>query len=221
MWVYLRVKEGWQPWANTIAYWKLDGNLNDSSNNNRDLTARTWTISYWTLPSGEKYWIFNSTIVTHSTNYIWLSSWTILAWVYFNSLWWTILVDNQNANNSDYYYAVCLYESATSYRPIYMRSSSYKATAPWTWWWFLFAVTQDGSGLKYYKNWDAPISISTTNFIYESTHNQWCVWWLARWTQNYNLFDWYLSNIILENKVRTAEEISDYYNQTKALYGLN
>lgn len=213
----------WQPWANTVAYWKLDGDMTDSSNNNRDMSVRVWSISYWTLTSWIKYWIFDgSTILTHSTNYAWLTSWTLLAWVYYNSVPWEWFADNQNTNNSNNYFSVWTYTNEY-YRPLYWWVARWTTTAPWTWQWFLFAITQAESPatLHYYKNWALVSDISTWAFLYNSWHNQRCIWWLARWTQYYDKLTWYLSNIIIEDKVRTVQEISDYYDQTKWDYWIS
>jgi hypothetical protein len=44
------------------------------------------------------------------------------------------------------------------------------------------------------------------------------LWRQNSWT---NYFQWNLSNCILEDRVWTAEEISDYYNSTKANYWIS
>lgn len=220
--IYIRVDEQWwQPWANTIAYWRLNWNTLDSSWNDRNLSVRTWSISYGVLSWWQNYWIFDgNTILSHKSNYVWLNKWTLLAYIYYMSNSGILLADTQDVNNSNNYYHTSNY-SGSQYRPLYYWSSSSQATAPWTLQWFLFVITQDGTGLKYYKNWTLVNTISITNFLSGTSHNQRSVGGHARWTQYYDKINWYISDVILENKVRTAQEIQDYYNQTKSLYGIS
>ena len=42
----------------------------------------------------------------------------------------------------------------------------------------------------------------------------------TEWWYYYN-FPWKFSNLIIEDKERTAQEVADYYNQTKGDYGIS
>lgn len=212
---------GWQPWVNTIAYWRLNWNTLDSSWNDRNLSVRTWSISYGVLSWWQNYWIFDgNTVLSHKSNYVWLNRWTLLAYIYYMSTSGILLADNQDMDNSNNYYYASSYTSS-QYRPLYYWLSGGQTTAPWTWQWFLFAITQDGNGLKYYKNWTLVSTISTTKFLNGTSHNQRSVGGLARWTQYYDKINWYVSDVILEDKIRTAQEISDYYDLTKWTYWIS
>ena len=41
--------EAWKPWANTLAYYKFEWNLNDSSGNGRNASILNWSASYQTV----------------------------------------------------------------------------------------------------------------------------------------------------------------------------
>jgi len=76
-------KKGWKPWANTIAYYKFDWNLNDSSGNNHNFSGTNMTVTYWTLSWWAKYihfpnwaWANTQSWMPYST-----SSYTINFWV--------------------------------------------------------------------------------------------------------------------------------------------
>ena len=58
----------WKPWANTIAYYKFDWNLNDSSGNNRNLSMYTGSFSYWTLSSWQPYCQLNTSATTNEAS---------------------------------------------------------------------------------------------------------------------------------------------------------
>jgi len=48
-----------EPWANTVAYYKFDWNLNDSSGNNRNMALSRGSVTYWTIWNN-KYVHFDS-----------------------------------------------------------------------------------------------------------------------------------------------------------------
>jgi hypothetical protein len=76
-------------------------------------------------------------------------------------------------------------------------------------------LTREWSSWKTYRNnvlfWNATGSGSVW-------YNTEVIWNYRPWDKN--PFIWYMSDFIIENKVRTTQEISDYYNQTKTNYWL-
>lgn len=222
-WIYVwqdKVRpSGWKPWSNTVAYWTLNWDINDHSGNWHDMSARVGTISYWTLSNGYKYGIFDWNTIITTSNITTLSSGTIL--MYLDYIWyWTPLAWNTNTNNSNNYNYISSYWSS-NFRPVYSpNKTTITATAPWQNQWFLFAITQTGSKLTYYKDGQFVSDYNNSLFINANPINQWCIWWLARWTQYYDRLDWYMSNIIIEDRVWTADEILKYFNQTKSNYWL-
>ena len=208
---------GWQPWANTVAYYTLNWDILDHSGNGHDMSTRIGTITYGTLTWWTQYWIFDWNTILSTTNIANVSTGTISAYVYYNGSW-LVLIDNVNTNNNNNYISV--FVEAGDYRYIYSPATSTPTVSSPSAWWNLLTLTQDWTTLKFYINWTLIDTHSSNLFISSLWWNQWCIWWQARWTQYYDKLNWYISNLIIENKVWTQQEISDYFDQTKALYGI-
>jgi hypothetical protein len=83
--------------------------------------------------------------------------------------------------------------------------------------WVYAVVTYDGSSMKIYKNWVLNTSASPSYDISWDT-NPLKIW--AYWNSSYCFYG-YMSEIIIENKIWSAQEVANYYNQTKSLYGIS
>lgn len=228
----------WQPWANTLAYYKLDWNLNDSSGNERGLTnswisfqiednincayCNWWsyaycqtiptpsviTISIWAKATNDRSWtyarnLFHTKLASSRQNWlIWVR------WEFYSgsgyptvSVWTSGNVWNES-NSLSY--------STLSYNDICNRN--------------LWTCVYDNVNYKLsiYRNWQF---VSEDTFsTYHPTWN-WCdkfsIWvWYVPWNNPTRYWKWWVSETIIEDKARTAQEIADYYNQTKANYGL-
>jgi hypothetical protein len=203
----------WKPWANTVAYYPLTSTttVNDMSGNNRNLTnnwATFWTYQwiscvYWTAR--------RQRINTPSLN-----------WVKTISLWtnWSGNYANSNSNFSVIYadeqatalayrkyndYKFQFYDGVENLINSYITNQRYN-----------LVVTFDGTA-KIYINWQ--LLWQGTNAV----QNTGWIFYFMRWVWTGDTADgylWWISNIVLENKVRTDQEISDYYNQTKWNYWL-
>ena len=85
------------------------------------------------------------------------------------------------------------------------------------WVWYNRVFKYDWTTATVYKDW----TVANSSIFVEQV-----LWWdgTAIWYNsfvNWRYWLWYLSEIILENKVRTAQEIQDYYDQTKANYWIS
>jgi hypothetical protein len=77
--------------------------------------------------------------------------------------------------------------------------------------------------------WSADTANNVKIYVDSSLVKQWQRWGtttanMIGYVWNYNTNDnlkWYLSQFILEDKTRTAQEIADYYNQTKWNYWIS
>lgn len=206
----------WQPWANTVAYYPLDADFNDASWNNRNLTNSWATITtVWDISCG--YWDGSAT-----TYYQWFSLTREKRTI---SMWIRGIATNDN---------------------VWLQIAKRSYWFTWALWimfysWFLFAGDWAGAGTS-------SVSASTNTWYYAVSTQEWSVVnfyvnWVLIWTENnrpdystripdgwalwsqnntwaYAKLNWYMSNVILEDKVWTAQEVADYYNQTKANYGL-
>lgn len=213
----------WLPDSNTIAYWKLDWDTSDSSNNWYDLSVKTWSMTYWTLTSWEKYWIFNgSTILNTSKTPSWTKG-TVSFYVKKNDTSeWAIFVQNVDTNNSDDYTQLSITQTSLNL----WRWANWEQTNTWsyTMWtssWHHVVLTQDWTNMNLYIDWVSQTPWNNSSWFNYFTCNQLCIWWLSRGTQTYTMLNWYLSNVIIENRVRTATQVQWYFNSTKANYWIS
>lgn len=211
---HYQVYPKWKPWANTILYLPLKENLNDYSGNNRNFTNSSWTVTYSnnmaTITQAKNTnWTFSS----------WFSNFTILIYTTMTTdtqTWFFVGVDSSgypafyfNRDNRDWGTVDCSY--------VYNANGNWIRNRSWfiDTWIHLIACTKNSSELKTYvdgviKN---TVSCSGYNFYRKSGNAQ---TWIGRNVIGNGTVTYW--NIIIEDKERTAEEIKEYYNQTKASY---
>lgn len=220
--VYLAKEESWwKPWANTVVYYPLDTDFNDYSWNWKNLTWRNWAV-IWTLNwvrcldltatnsslygvvSNLPQWNQDRTNMFYVQwrafgTYVVYHYWT--SWNYHqeDTVWTNDAFSSKCISWSSYWYGV---DSPSNYGQINQRMH--------------IAITTSGSSdQKMYINWQYVANWNETGL-----NTQWVnlwLWGLYNW--NYPL-NWYLSKFIIEDRVWTDQEISDYYNQTKWDYWL-
>lgn len=204
---------GWQPWANTVAYYKFDWNLNDSSGNNRNMSLYRGSVTYWTIWNN-KYGHFDSSTWTNQVTIPLPWDFTFLMWVNpqydYADTYPRAMVDMQYNSSSG-----CLRLFGTIH--------------PWDWTYYhintnerhliVYSWTQSIGEAKFYcvdENYsESGITFTHITGDQKLKLNQ--IWDANNSNYTNNT---YLSEIIIENKVWTDQEIQDYYNQTKANYGL-
>lgn len=205
----------WQPWANTIAYYPL--------------TSETTTT--------DKKWNYN---LTNSWNITFgINQWVNCASFNYN---WNLTVSNfYNLSQWDYTVSIRAYKLTQQWSwDRYVYCIGDRSTRWWT-----SAIEYDNSRLRFamwYDDIDASVNpwnqrvnvlityvkSSKTQAIYVNWEQKWTrtatythtlpdltlyIWWPST-----NLWTGYLSNVIIENKTRTSQEIADYYNLTKWNY---
>lgn len=204
----------WQPWANTIAYYKFNWNLNDSSGNWFNLSMGSGSMTYWTTSWWATYWTFTwsnwtntlTTTVNHWTTY------TLSCWLNtLSNYWWSyqnIMVERFYANNiairlMNWRSKISCYDTNTTWPSISLNT------------WYNAVVIRNWSAVQLYLNWVYQNSWTwsvTASFPLRITlwskDSPWATW----------AWQWQLSEVIIENKARTADEVSKYYNLTKWNY---
>ena len=213
----------WTPWANTIAYFPLDTDLLDHSWNSFSMTTYG-NVSIWTAWWVSAAYFWNIWELGWSANIT--GSVTALGYAYKTSE-----PNNDNASmfgfgNSgmDYPNPQVFYSktrpSQISNKPWVIVTDagrpSLTAVSMNNNEWVHFAMTLDWDTkkVKLYTNWVLSIQYTSTmntlpNFLGMSRYDKLDRSWIG-----------YLSNVIFEDKARTAQEVADYYNQTKANYWL-
>ena len=218
--------EQWKPWANTIAYYPLNWDANDYSWNSRNLTNNGVTFNT-SLASWQKvaYFSWSSTNLSLIGQNISTSAITLSMWL------------NKSRNSNEEIFMEILGANVNDF---IIQSTNSNIGNMWLSWW----IDSNNNSSLWYNN--TGISNWTRRHIVAVLDSNWCRlyqnWqklsltysrWsesLALWTRAFTQFylwwrswvfwQWYISEAIYENKARTAQEISDYYNQTKANYGL-
>ena len=225
IWEYSR----WIPNENTIAYYPLTSTTtNTDTVNSRNLTT-FWWVTYETLSSwlsvarlsGSSSWNSNKLI---TWSYTWYNIWTISLWAKPESNWWSL---------TNKYILVRTWSGSTNFLDIF---------TAWAWvycvrWkktsssdrsynstvspivdgnWHHFLVSSSTSSIQLYIDWSfvwedtsTATSLSTSASLYIWSNDD-----------SYYGYKWLMSNVIIEDKARTATEISDYYDQTKWDYWL-
>lgn len=208
----------WQPWANTVAYYPLDSvnQLSDLSWNQNTLT-KEWTVTFTdNYASFSTSGRLNTPINSTSTDQ------TVIFWMMHESgtwseqvpiaKWWT------NYNNYRWwFYNNNNWDLKVQINNNWIGVSTLTADT-----WYMIVQTTSWAGtancnFKVYVNWNTTPLVNQTAPLYNDSSTYIRMWW--RPTQ-YN-FRWKLSWIIIEDRIWTAQERLDYYNQTKSLYWIS
>ena len=214
----------WQPWVNTIAYYPLTSTTttSDESGNGHNLTN-----------SGAAFGTYGGVDCVYLDNTDSKKLYTTISWLSGNPIFTVnVYVNRQWTTNSDWWQLFVVWSIGSSRRCYWNAIRTDWRYLTWTrWWgearstvtntldnWELITVVKDGSNTIVYRNaseiasWTITTNISSTDFTIGSFNYQ---------NTFYQSFYWYLSEFILEDKARTAQEVADYYNQTKSLYGIS
>lgn len=209
---------GWQPWVNTIAYYPLDSTntVNDLSGNWYDLTnAGNVTFSTYDWVDCAKFSASSPAWLTNTSANIINGQYTYLAWIKWDNDMWS-------GNPRIFWWVssffIILEKQYDIIHPYFSISSEW---ASYTSWWHLICFVGNATNGTYdtYKDW-----------VYVSSTTGWVSWgatWIMIWANESNSsiswdrFCGYMSQVIWEDKQWTAQEISDYYDATKATYWIS
>ena len=208
----------WEPSNHTRLYMPMKTDLLDNSQYhitltwNNKVTLENWfwkfTAKYWTS-NWVSYIAWNLWNMTDTTLSMWIKFWspssTSQTTMYPFQMWdswvqWRLVYD-------------------VSWKSLWFNEWAYKkwdktSITVWTWYHVLFTFASWWL-FKWYIN-------NTKIVEYSSTYQQWkqfVLWWL--WTPSPDLFSWftwYMSEVIIEDKIRTDKEITSYYNKLKPNY---
>lgn len=232
------------PWANTVAYYPLTATttVNDQSGNNYNLTNAgnaTWTTEDWVsclYTDGIEYgtgYVYTQSLPTPT-------SITISMWAKATNNWsgtyasWLFDTDWDYQPQWNHWIRWELYSWNGS---VYIVVWNGWAWTPWTFnqrnTWItysaiqnrtLWTITYDGTtnNVAIYVNW----ALNSGNVITANIPS-----W--NWLENFTLgvgwrnaspnrhFKGYISEVILEDTGRSGQQVLDYYNSTKSIYGIS
>lgn len=222
------VEPGWQPDPNrTIFYFDFENNLNDSSWNNVQIIASgnityeavwwqsviksTWNNPYLQLPTTignnltdftVSFWLYP--IIWTWQNYVMLFwdyayNWSDWVWphvFYYDDGHFTVRVNNRNEQN-------VWNLTQNVWQHIVFTRSSWTCTAYLNW-------QQTWSSFTDTTQWDLTTGQYSDFYIFSRNGSQ-------NWKWSWQKWDKY----IFENVGWSAQEVQDYFNQTKSLYGIS
>jgi len=216
------------PTASTIWRYPLDWDLKDYSWNNRDLTWTSvnftswWPWQVWVFTNSSNAYYQNNSLFCISypfTWLVWVSTDSVPTW-YRSGAWYYENLVIDICNGTDY-------------------NTQDKWLWFWNWWfiahnydwavqqcywgtasantWYSLAYSFDGSTMRVYAN-GTLINTLSSSWSYTWFNNARVTIPNQSWANNLSKFSWKISNVILENRVWTAQEISDYFNASKSMY---
>lgn len=214
--IYNAPEQRREPWANTIAYYPLNSTTTNTDQSwHWNTLTNQWAV-FWTYGGVNCANTTGKSLYWGITNLpTWNSARTISVWAnaQASSSWMAIY---WYGNNSTHKRCVA-YRTTSSWWAIYFshyNDDIVTSVAMNTNKWYLLTYTYDGTTAKWYINWALAWSVSIS--LNTASSNLVISWWGA----GNETFTGYISEFILENKARTADEISKYYNWTKANYWL-
>lgn len=207
-------KKGWKPWANTLLYLPMTEDFNDHSQNHFTLT-NSW-VALEQNQANIPVWNFNGSAYL---------SWANSSLFNFGDFHLGVWVKLSQIKQSQFIFAgIGSWNIFFWYRTysgdkigIWRNTVARDSTAQYslnTGWWYYISYDRNWTNLSISVNSNV-IGTLTNNISYNTS------WWYQIGNDGYwyNIY-WYMSELILESKARTAQEILDYYNQTKSNYWL-
>lgn len=202
-----------EPWADTVLYVPMKWSIEEKSWNS---TITNYTVTATTLDWLQcGYFDGNSRIETNTPSFTDKEHTLSVRYKEVTNRWAWII--DSNPYWIWYWELICYSNNVYCYESYYSNSWSINYSRKiesnitdktnrhhlvFSWW-----------GL--YLDWNL---VWTWNWSYRWWYT-FCIWWHTTWGSWTRTFvNWYMSEVIIENKVRTAQEISDYYNQTKSNY---
>ena len=213
------IGEVWTPTSNTLWYYPLTSQttVNDMSWNWNNLT-NNW-VTFWNYGWHDSG-IFNRSwfLSLNKSLIAWWQDFSVSVWfkysvqTYYQTILWI------GAENSNYNFL------------IWAQSNNYHLMLWWwnndkdTWYvlngdWKNCVVTHSGWTAKVYINWSL---IYTGSVNYNISNNVTRIWYWVSTSTSWSggKFEWWISEVIIENNVWSADKVLNYYNNTKSNYWL-
>ena len=220
MWVYYW-SDTWLPNEHTLAYYPLNSTttVNDLSGNNKNLT-NAWNVTFWTnywVNCAYFNWTQNGMLVQNNISFNAYPTYTASVRMYIttNSAYNTIYVIGSVMETG----ALWSWYKRGTWLSLSWWSPNWEVIKSWNidWWWHLLTNVVNWSNAIQYLDWQ---QYQTLTNLLSGTQTVLCLWVPANFHQD-NVLTWSLSNFILEDKVRTAQDVADYYDKIKSQYWIS
>lgn len=204
------IGEVWKPWANTLLYIPMQTDLLDKVGT---YTVTNTSVTLTTL-SGVKCWYFNGSARLDTTVPAFANkNHTISIW--YKDNWSANSTPIISSNTSWYADGECFrYSSSSDLQYVVFSSSSTIATSTW-----LTKTNWNNIVFSWWNIYVNGVLKTTSSGTYVTWHN-FTVWWHALGGSGLKYITWYMSEVIIENDVWSADKVLDYYNLTKSNYWL-
>jgi hypothetical protein len=216
------ISNQWQPWANTIAYYPLDSTnvLDDLSGNNRGLT-KYWTVTFWTYAWVDCVYVNEWELSYQESDIVISSSPRTVSWWYYQ--YQVTSADNATifgfgANDMGWWSWQIAYWNTRPWTPwiyIYQNNVYWPYTPFNNGEWYHLCYTYDGAtAWTLYVNWVSVLTITTSDAPSSTI-------WVSRYKDLNRSINWYVSELIFEDKERSQSEVIAYFNATKWDYWIS
>lgn len=202
----------WEPWANTLFYYKFDDSL---------LNEATWTVdasfygSWWyvTMWDGKSADLSNAAVAV-STKLP--DIFTLSFYWYYNSFpWFNWIYGTSSTGSSWIHIQIEGSDKINIYNYWTMQWTTINIWTLNTNQWYYFTLVRDSWVITVYINWQSKGTITTG--WNNSTTLQYYLWYSYNTTRYAH---WYIDNAIMESVARSQQDITNYFNQTKWDYWL-
>lgn len=219
----------WKPWANTLLYMPLNWDVLDYSGNENNGTW-SWTTEYKTIWDKQYAYINTNSCINLTSSPIWTwnpDDFTFSCWVRINeNSYWAqpVYLGSDSTNNRfclilNYYWVNrnnFQHINDIYVNTIYLWPTTSTPEHKWEWINVIYTYEKATQTSTLYIN----NSQTWTDNGYPINIASGGNYRIARPLSDSNFANYWLSEIIFENWIWSAQERSDYYNWTKWNYGL-
>lgn len=217
----VRPDEGYKPSASTIAYYPLNSTttVNDMSGNGYTLINSGLSFGTYNGVSCayKASWAFGArSDITNNPN--WNSDRTYSFWSYNENIAIPDSLEcyiSTGTRRSNQVVVLGASENSNGQEIVSQRWEGKYMGASLRGQWVYTCVTYDGATFYWYRNW---VLLNTWSYVINTTWTTFCIGGYFNWGRY--TFKWNFSEVILENRARTSDEIATYFNKTKANYWL-
>lgn len=212
IWEY---QEWWQPWANTLAYFPFSTDFNDVMGN-KTLTVSWPTISWW---YAEITWTYQYMKLNSG---IWGTDITVSLRYYYNgNSPFNTLICRDGWGRHHLLFPWTISGFGTTWTLWFYNDYNAQWWYPSTW----IATLNTRNYITIVKSWTNEkiylngVLVLDSNDSFDNASNP--IEIIGNSGTSWNQWSiWLLSEVIFESVLWSAQEVADYYNQTKANYGL-